>query len=142
MNPPGPYSPRSSIVSTAFALRHMILEEIKHRRGALHGEPSTDPSAQRADNDALILLARSLRVEKADDHFRLVVDSGDRLHELRVGSHEAALYWRGLTPEEARARLGSSCDTPHSTRDPVLEHNRQLAASIVDDLLEQMRPDG
>lgn len=115
MNTSEQYPSRDSIDPRAFAVRHMILEEIKTRK--LRGDRNTK----------LNQLAREVSV---------TCTPRDRVYVVSVGNNPCAtipmseilLYQRGDGGEGREA---------NPKDDPILASNNQVAASIVDSLLER-----
>lgn len=114
MNTSEQYPSRDSIDPRAFAVRHMILEEIKTRK--LRGDRSTK----------LNELARAVSVTCAPRDKLYVVSIGNKPCAT-IPMSEILLYQRG-DGGEGRESIPKD--------DPILASNNQVSASIVDSLLE------
>lgn len=113
------YADREAIHPRAFAVRHLIIQEVKFRR------PAADPALRmRLDR-----VARGAYVEYDRDTHELVVRQ-DGVEVRRLAFADVQLYSRG-DGGAADQRVGT--DVHHW--DDALEQNRALVRQLVDDML-------
>ena len=122
------YSPRKPIRRHAFAIRHMILEEIKYRRFQLKAAPNPNL------DERLTQLARRVIVEQVAGGYAVSVE-GQVLLKLAVD--DLKLYTRGDTPRHVEQQAVQHLRND-KTSDRVLDHNRQRITEIVDFLLQHI----
>lgn len=116
------YADRESINPRAFAVRHLVIQEVKFRKAAMPG----NDAFQHAQLDRV---ARGVDVSYDSGSHALVVRC-EGVAIRRVLLDELPLYARGDTAVPANQPL-----TDARRWDSALEKNRQFVRSLVDEML-------
>jgi len=123
------YPQREAIRRFAFALRHMILEEIKNRRFSLRQKP--DPGL----DSILCDVADGLFVEQGAGVYEIWL--GDKLAE-KIAVQAVKLYVRGDTEKFCDLQQQEGVCTVENG-DSVLEHNEVFVHDLVDRLIHHVK---
>ena len=123
------YPQRESIRRFAFALRHMILEEIKNRRFSLRQKPD------RGWDRMLCDVADGLFVEQRAGVYEIWLD-----HELveNIPIQAAKLYVRGDTEKFRDVQQQEGVCTAEDG-DLILKHNTTFIYDLVDRLIHNVK---
>lgn len=122
------YEPREAILRRVFAIRHMLLEEIKHRRFGLKATPNSTLDLR------LVRLARGLAVERVANGYAVSVEGKV---VLTLAPNELSLYVRGDQPRYVEAQATQHLRSP-TTPDQALLLNRKRISEILDVLLHHI----
>ena len=110
------YEPRESINPRTFALRHALLEELKRRQWLFDAD---------ADREPLDALARALDVSYDTSTRRYRVTDGRVVVEVPIEA------FRCYAPRT------DASSTQWTQVDPILRANRDLASSLIDQLVSR-----
>ena len=124
-----PYTSRKPISRNAFAVRHMLLEEIKFRYYEMPFNAKTE------EKELLERLAQELFVEISTKGYQIMLNG---VVVEQVAKEALNLFVRGDTPEHIDQQVKKHLVTESET-DEVLTNNNRQVTKLVDTLLEYIR---